>query len=663
MKTEHLFWAFVVWSLLLCCEVNSFDIWVTTTPEAPFLAGSAFTWTWNLDLVQDEPMRIRFYAVGPIEYYVEGSMAVSGPSGFACFEEEGICEWNGGSAGLATVNKAYKSTTDYTIISSQATWGYPHTSGASGIWQIESEYRVSLTITLLPPASPFFDQGGVLSFSASISNDGPSGSRYGDCLLTISPKEAGAWIEDSLAPYVCAPITPDMDVIACSFDYLPNDGTSVEFVSGVQVATNASHPLNFTVSLGSCSPTYPSMRILETNYTNPLHYFTVIPTRTAPSESDASSSSSSSSSSQDRVVQPEDDEDDKTPIIAGASAGGVFLFLLLGAVLVVVVYFLRRDKRTALSLEMRDMENAPELYGTKKDFAQDCAASSPSRMLSEEGEEDEAGGIEWEIPSAELEYGEKIGEGAFGTVWKGFWRNSEVAIKQLAGLGSEQNMESFKAEIELMQRLRPHANVVLLMGACIEEGRPCCLVTELLSRGDLLHFLHSNEGKMAMKNEKTFLRMAREIAAGMSHLHAEGIIHRDLAARNLLLGKDLTIKVSDFGLAHKQENESEEKSLGKDEIVPIKWLAPEVLASYTYGPSADVWSYGVTLWEMANLGMTPYPDMNTEEASMAIQEGKHPDIPTSIPSALQSVMKECFSFDPQDRPTFSEIVKMLKARD
>ncbi|KAL6060148.1 TK protein kinase [Balamuthia mandrillaris] len=145
-------------------------------------------------------------------------------------------------------------------------------------------------------------------------------------------------------------------------------------------------------------------------------------------------------------------------------------------------------------------------------------------------------------------------------------------------------------------------------------------VTEFMGKGDLASFLHSKEGKELAEDEATLIRWAKEIAAGMHHLHQEGIVHRDLAARNLLLTANLAIKVSDFGLAKKGLDDEAESSGSSKELGPLKWMAPECFTDRQYSEKTDVWSYGVCLWEMLSKGAEPHPELSPQEAVLALVE-------------------------------------------
>jgi len=99
---------------------------------------------------------------------------------------------------------------------------------------------------------------------------------------------------------------------------------------------------------------------------------------------------------------------------------------------------------------------------------------------------------DWVIPSKELKFGAELGRGAYGIVYKGEWRREDVAIKKLIMTElTDKQLDEFKAEVNLMKKLRPHANVVSLRGVIVDDG--LCLVTELMHGGSLADFLYEKK--------------------------------------------------------------------------------------------------------------------------------------------------------------------------
>jgi serine/threonine protein kinase len=179
-------------------------------------------------------------------------------------------------------------------------------------------------------------------------------------------------------------------------------------------------------------------------------------------------------------------------------------------------------------------------------------------------------------------------------------------------------------------------------------------VTEFLEHGSLYDYLR-NTGKM---DASMLASMVRGIAAGMLHLHREGIIHRDLAARNILLGKGYQVKISDFGMSRMTEKGGT-SSQTKSDTGPLKWMAPESIRSRMYSVKSDVWGFGVTIWEIVSR-QEPYADLDAVQTALDVtHNGRRLEIPEYCPPVLKEIMTSCFQTAPEDRPDFDIISKKL----
>lgn len=127
-------------------------------------------------------------------------------------------------------------------------------------------------------------------------------------------------------------------------------------------------------------------------------------------------------------------------------------------------------------------------------------------------------------------------------------------------------------------------------------------------------------------DQNVLVQMTKDVAAGMDHLATHGIVHRDLAARNLLVEVKRSgyhrVKVCDFGLALERAATTEAVRFSTEEQdqqqqrlsnVPVRWSAIEVLLHGRYTTNSDVWSFGITVWEIFSYGQTPYADLSTFE--------------------------------------------------
>ncbi|KAL6071655.1 Tyrosine-protein kinase abl1 [Balamuthia mandrillaris] len=367
------------------------------------------------------------------------------------------------------------------------------------------------------------------------------------------------------------------------------------------------------------------------------------------------------------VTQPDGNSDGSTSEEQGANKSSsddgvgaeviapivvVCVLVLLAAVAIASVVVVRRRMKNEQKKQAADLENGME----------DVVYASPSGELAKprsnrKKREQGGDGPTWEIDFDELEFQEEIGRGAFGVVWRAIWRDSEVAVKKLNGM-DEHELDDFRAEVLVMKALRPHANVIQLYGVCSHERSPYCIVTEFMQMGNLLSYLREHPDSI---DSSQMIQWAIDIAAGLRHLHQEGITHRDLAARNLLLTAQLNVKVSDFGLSRKRDGGQKGAQKTTTEVGPLKWMSPEAISELEYSEKSDVWSYGVCLWEIVTKGDEPFDGLNAVKAAIEIcEKGTRLPIPKTAPTVLAEIITQCWSLSPQDRPTFTEIVARLK---
>ncbi|XP_078688780.1 fibroblast growth factor receptor 1-like isoform X1 [Branchiostoma floridae x Branchiostoma belcheri] len=247
-------------------------------------------------------------------------------------------------------------------------------------------------------------------------------------------------------------------------------------------------------------------------------------------------------------------------------------------------------------------------------------------------------GRDMEFNPDQITFLEELGEGQFGKVHKAKAhfvhdqaRSSTmiVAVKTVKAHASSEVRDDMLKELRMMMRLLdPHPNVVTLLGYCTKSD-PVMLVVEYVPNGDLLSFLRNDRASrnVTYANLHTesrtlqntdLISFAWQVSKGMCYLASKQCIHRDLAARNVLVGKNKTCKVSDFGLAR----DGPEYKKVKDSPLPLRWMAPETLSlERLYTTKSDVWSFGVLLYEIVTLGSTPYPTMSAQQAALEVQMG------------------------------------------
>ncbi|CAL9759552.1 unnamed protein product [Musa acuminata subsp. burmannicoides] len=263
---------------------------------------------------------------------------------------------------------------------------------------------------------------------------------------------------------------------------------------------------------------------------------------------------------------------------------------------------------------------------------------------------------ECEIPWEDLVIGERIGLGSYGEVYRADWNGTEVAVKKFLDQDFYGDaLDEFRSEVRIMRRLR-HPNVVLFMGA-VTRPPNLSIVSEFLPRGSLYRILHRPNCQI---DEKRRIKMALDVARGMNCLHTSvpTIVHRDLKSPNLLVDKNWTVKVCDFGLSRLKHSTflSSKSTAGTPE-----WMAPEVLRNENSNEKCDVYSFGVILWELATLRM-PWSGMNPMQVVGAVGfQERRLDIPKEVDPLVASIIWECCQTDPNLRPSFAQLTTALRS--
>lgn len=254
-----------------------------------------------------------------------------------------------------------------------------------------------------------------------------------------------------------------------------------------------------------------------------------------------------------------------------------------------------------------------------------------------------------EIDRSAIVLEKKLGEGHFGSVWKGKLRNAaDIAVKTLKP--GTMSPDAFLEEARMMHRLQ-HKNLVQLLAVCSQQ-EPIYIVTELMVNGSLLDYIRKDEGRLV--KFPVIIKMADQIADGMAYLERKEFIHRDLRAANVLVGEHRDVKVADFGLARVLDEGL--YSASEHAQFPIKWTAPEAVSKRKFSTKSDVWSFGVLLYELITHGRVPYPGIDNAEVLSRLETGYRMPKPTSgrvtCPDGLYEIMLKCWHRDPQMRPTF-----------
>jgi ankyrin repeat protein len=253
------------------------------------------------------------------------------------------------------------------------------------------------------------------------------------------------------------------------------------------------------------------------------------------------------------------------------------------------------------------------------------------------------------IPYYDLVFERLLGAGSFGKIYLGEWEGQKVAIKTLEGNLSLKEQDQFIREVEIMSRLR-HPNITSFYGACLEEGH-ACLVMEYMENASLDNFLNSKSIPVDKQ-----LSFALDIAKGLAYLHKKHVIHRDFKSANILVNAAGIPKLADFGLS-KIDAVSVRTFVERSHAVA--WLAPECFKfKFEYTESSDIYSFGVTLWEIAT-GQKPVIDENRLSDYVSI--GPRQAIPKDIHPVMQTLIQSCWSLEPSKRPDAKTLIDQLQA--
>ncbi|XP_029103509.1 receptor tyrosine-protein kinase erbB-3a isoform X3 [Scleropages formosus] len=257
-----------------------------------------------------------------------------------------------------------------------------------------------------------------------------------------------------------------------------------------------------------------------------------------------------------------------------------------------------------------------------------------------------------------------LGTGIFGTVHKGVWIPEgdtikiPVAIKTIQDRTGRQTFTEITDHMLAMGSL-DNPYIVRLLGIC--PGTSLQLVTQLSAQRSLLEHIRQCKGNL---NPQRLLNWCVQIAKGMYYLEEHCMVHRNLAARNVLLKSDYVVQISDYGIADLLYPD-DKKYLYNEVKMPIKWMALESIFFRKYTHQSDVWSYGVTVWEMMSSGAEPYASVRPQDVPDLLEKGERLSQPPICTIDVYMVMVKCWMIDESVRPTFKELASEFSrmARD
>uniref|UniRef100_H3CRJ2 Serine/threonine/tyrosine kinase 1b n=1 Tax=Tetraodon nigroviridis TaxID=99883 RepID=H3CRJ2_TETNG len=237
--------------------------------------------------------------------------------------------------------------------------------------------------------------------------------------------------------------------------------------------------------------------------------------------------------------------------------------------------------------------------------------------------------------------------------------NRNVVLRVLNDSADATQRHSFLNFASFLAQLGPHPFLPELLGV-VSLRAPLVTVIEELENRDLLSFLwRCREERVNPPCEMTERRMfimAKQVASALEFLHSKGLLHGHVCARSVLVSREFTAKL--WGL-HGVYTRKSQGAARRDDASVKKWQAPEILAKRPAGPSSDIWSFGILLFEMATMGEAPFAEIPTTELLQFHQRGKTLRRPANCSNTLYSVIKTCCQFKDQDRPSMVELGRRL----
>ncbi|KAL1145513.1 hypothetical protein V6Z11_A11G303100 [Gossypium hirsutum] len=256
--------------------------------------------------------------------------------------------------------------------------------------------------------------------------------------------------------------------------------------------------------------------------------------------------------------------------------------------------------------------------------------------------------------------GELIGSGAFGRVYMGMNLDSGelLAVKEVLIAANSASKEKTQAhireleeEVKLLKNLS-HPNIVRYLGT-VREEETLNILLEFVPGGSISSLL----GKFGPFPEAVIRKYTEQLLLGLEYLHNNGIMHRDIKGANILVDNKGNIKLADFG-ASKQVVELATVSGAKSMKGTPYWMAPEVILQTGHSFSADIWSVGCTVIEMAT-GKPPWSQQYQEVAALFYvgTTKSHPPIPEHLSTEAKDFLLKCLQKEPDLRPVSSVLLK------
>nr|XP_057930885.1 interleukin-1 receptor-associated kinase 4 isoform X2 [Doryrhamphus excisus] len=268
----------------------------------------------------------------------------------------------------------------------------------------------------------------------------------------------------------------------------------------------------------------------------------------------------------------------------------------------------------------------------------------------------------------------RLGEGGFGTVFKGVLCNTAVAVKKLNpvdDVSPDELQIQFKQEVQTLKVLK-HDNLVDMVGYSSDGPHPC-VVYAFMANGSLLDRLACWEGSPPLSWKERCL-IADGTARGLDYLHSNHHVHRDVKSANILLDENLVAKISDFGLTRASAKRTATTVMTEMIVGTCAYMAPEALRG-EITPKSDIFSFGVVLLEILS-GLAPADenrepqflmdmrhDIDDEDEDLTLEafmDKRMSDWDLSLAESIYCLASSCLHERKNRRPLISQVVSELK---
>eukprot|EP00842_Homolaphlyctis_polyrhiza_P003887 jgi/Hompol1/449/HPOL_004196-RA len=266
---------------------------------------------------------------------------------------------------------------------------------------------------------------------------------------------------------------------------------------------------------------------------------------------------------------------------------------------------------------------------------------------------------DWTVEPYEvvINYKKKLGHGGYSNIYKAVWNRRDVAVKVVSASNNPNATDIIEQEAGIWYTLN-HPNILKLWRVCLNSDEPF-LVIDLMS-ADVPSYLHDRPST----DLPSRVFIISQIAAGMRYLHhqlSQPIIHGDLKANNVLVGFNGEVAITDFNMAHLK---SLDNTRSDRHTRAMRWIAPEKYRpGYTPSTPADVFAFAMTCIEILTDDL-PFPTERFGDKVMGkIVHGERPERPVGITDSLWQLIQECWHDNPNERPTFETIVRLVEQEE